>query len=138
MKEWTVKLVLAAIAGFLMALVGGWDQGMTILATCIGLDIISGVARAIIQKKLSSNVSWRGGLKKVLIFVVVAIGTQADLYAGTNLARNATIAYYIASEGLSVLENVAASGVPLPPTLMKILEALGKDKFPEDEDGNSD
>jgi len=129
MKEWTVKLALAAVAGFLMALVGGWDKGLTILSTCIVLDILSGVARAIIQKKLSSNVSWRGGVKKVLIFMVVAVATQADLYAETDLARNGAIAFYVASEGLSILENVAASGVPLPPALLKILEALGKDKF---------
>ena len=134
MKTWTVagviKLVLASVVAVLLALLGGWDKGIQILLIFVALDIASGVFRAIIQKKVSSNETYKGGLRKILIFVVVAIGTQVDRFAETNLVRNMVIAYYVASEALSVLENVVASGVPVPPALKKILAALGAEKFP--------
>jgi len=136
MKEWTVvgtiKLVLAAVVVTLVALLGGWDKGMQILLIFVLLDVISGVFRAIIQKELSSDESFRGGLKKLLIFVVVAVATQVDRYAETDLVRKGAIAFYVASEALSILENVAASGVKVPPVLQKVLNALRGDKAPDD------
>ena len=135
MKEWTlaavIKVTLAAIVAAGAALFGGWDKGMQILLVFIFLDIVSGIVRAVIQKKLSSDESYKGGLRKILIFVVVAVATQADRFAETNLVRNAAIAYYCGSEALSTLENVAASGVSIPPALRDVLAALGKKKFIE-------
>jgi len=134
MKEWTlssvIKVVLATVVGTLAALLGGWDRGMQILLIFVVLDVVSGVIRAVVQKQVSSDESFRGGLKKLLIFVVVAIATQVDRFAETNLVRNMAIAYYVASEALSVLENVVASGVSVPPSLKKVLKALSGDKFP--------
>ena len=136
MKEWTVvstiKLVLAAVVAMLVAVLGGWDKGMQILLIFVLLDIISGVFRAIIQKEISSDESFKGGLKKLLIFVVVAVATQVDRFAETDLVRKGAIAFYVASEALSILENVVASGVKVPLALQKMLKALRGDKFPDD------
>lgn len=138
MKERTlcgvVKLILAAVIGGLVALVGGWDKGMQTLVVFIVLDVGTGVARAILQKDLSSKESYKGGLKKLLILVVVAVATQVDRYAETNLARNGAIAFYCGSEALSILENVAKSGVKIPPFLEKILKALRNGESDEEEE----
>ena len=138
MRTWTlggvIKLILATVAAGLTALFGCWDKGIQILLVFVGLDIVTGVIRAIIQGKVSSNKSFKGGLRKVLIFAVVAIATQVDRFAETDLVRNGAIAYYVASEALSALENVVASGVTVPPALKKVLAALGADKFEEAEE----
>jgi len=141
MKTWTltgiVKGILAAAVAGLTTLVGGWDQAMQILCVLIILDIISGVGRAVIQKDVSSRETFVGGLRKLLILVIVAVATQADLFAGSNLVRPGAIAYYCASEGLSILENVAASGVTIPPGLRDVLKALSRNKF-RDKDESQD
>lgn len=136
MKNWTVisvtKLILAAVVAALVAILGGWDEGIQILLIFVLLDIITGVARAIIQKEISSDESFRGGLKKLLIFVVVAVATQVDRFAETDLVRKGAIAFYVASEALSILENVVAAGVKVPSALQKVLKALRGDNSPDE------
>ena len=135
MKEWTFTAILkAALAGIIAAattLFGGWDDAMAILTIFIALDIVSGWIRAICQKRLNSNVSFRGVAKKALIYVIVAVAAQADRFTGTNLVRNAVIAFYCGTEALSILENTVASGLPVPEFLKQVLEKLNKGKFPE-------
>ena len=135
MKDWTFDAILkAALAGIIAAattLFGGWDDAMAILTIFIALDILSGWLRAFVQKKLSSSESFRGVTRKVLTYVIVAVAAQADRFTGTNLVRNAVIAFYCGTEALSILENTVASGLPVPEFLKQVLEKLNKDKFPE-------
>jgi len=124
-------VTLAAIFAALNTLIGGWDEAMKILLVFILLDILSGWMRAYIQKKLSSNESFRGMAKKVLVLMIVAVAALGDRMAGTDLLRKATCAFYCATETLSILENCAAVDVLVPPFLRDALgEIANKKKQP--------
>lgn len=125
-----IKLGLAGAGAFLAGLLGGADA---LLFTLIGLavaDFATGWLKAIMLKKVESGVAWRGGVKKVFIFVVVGIATALDnlLLPGAPMLRGLAIGYYIATEGLSILENIGECGVPLPPKLKDVLQALQNKK----------
>jgi len=125
----TVKAVLALVGGWLGSLVGGWDRTMTTLTLFIVADILSGWIRAIIKHRLSSKRSYRGTLRKVLIYVMVAVGAQVDCMLDTNLVRDAVISFYCIAEALSVVENVTAAGVPVPSIIRRVLEENNTKKF---------
>ena len=97
------------------------------------LDYITGIAKAAVHGELSSKVGFHGLLKKVAIFVLVAIGTVMDsvIPAANHAIRSAVIMFYIANEGLSILENAGQLGLPLPKVLKRALEKM-KDEKPED------
>ncbi|HUW09327.1 MAG TPA: phage holin family protein [Anaerolineae bacterium] len=134
MNEWKltalVRAILAGAVAAITTLLGGWDDAMMILTIFIVLDIISGWIRAFIQKELSSEESFRGTAKKVLIYVIVAVAAQADRLTGTALVRNVVIAWYCATEALSILENTVAAGLPVPEFLKEALKQLNEKKFP--------
>ena len=125
-----VTVALAAVLATLNTLLGGWDKVMVILAWFIVLDFVSGWLRAFILKELSSDESWRGIAKKVLILVVVAVAAQVDVFTGAVFLRNMVCAFYCATEGLSIIENCAAADVLVPGFLRDALKKLGSDKFP--------
>lgn len=131
-----LSVILSAVLVGISNLLGGWTPAMTILLTIAGLDILSGFVRAGIQKRLSSKESWQGGLKKVMIFVVVALAAQLDQVIGADsLLRNAAVIFYCVSEGLSVLENVAAAGLPIPQAIKDALAQLSEKKAPKPPEG---
>ena len=131
MKEFTWKAILTALAAGACALWGRWDISMTTLVILISLDIASGWLRAFIQKKLSSKESLRGTFRKVLIFVIIAVAQQIDVLLGSEILRRAVTLFYCASEGLSVLENVVAAGLPVPEALKEALQQLNEKKYVE-------
>ena len=135
MKEWKlsgfVTVILASVIATITTLLGGWDDAMVILTIFIALDMISGWIRAFIQKELSSQESFRGTAKKVLIYVIVAVAAQADRLTGTALVRNVVITWYCATEALSIVENSVAAGLPVPEFLKQALKALNSKKFTE-------
>jgi toxin secretion/phage lysis holin len=118
------KWATVLVGGLLVGLLGGWDLALQVLVLFAVLDYITGVAAAYTEKMLDSNVGGRGILRKVLIFVVVAIAYWLDLLIGQQILRSVVIFYYIANEGLSVVENLGRAGVPIPQTLKTALEAL--------------
>lgn len=131
MRELSWKAILAVLSAGLCTLLGAWNAAMTTLVTLIALDIVSGWSRAFVQQQLSSKESLRGTFKKVLIFVAVALAAQADNLAGTDgVVRNAVVIFYCASEGLSVIENVVAAGMPVPNFLREALAQLNERKAP--------
>ncbi len=132
MKELTWKAVLAVILAAALQVFGGWDVALQSLLVLIVLDIASGCLRAFVQQSLSSKESWRGTAKKLMIFVAIAVATQADKFAGTGSTLcDATSIFYCASEALSVLENLVAAGLPVPEFLRKALAQLNPDKVDE-------
>ena len=138
MKEWSLSVILKAVLAAIVAagttLFDAWDDAMVILTAFIILDIVSGCLRAIVQKELSSDESFRGMARKALIYVIVAVATLADRFAGTSIARNATIAFYCASEALSILENSVAAGLPVPEFLSHVLKELNGKKYPQSDE----
>jgi toxin secretion/phage lysis holin len=95
------------------------------------VDYITGLMRAITEKSLSSRIGAKGIVKKVLIFLLVGIANLADVYllTGGEALRTAVIFFYIANEGISLLENATAIGLPVPEKLKDVLAQLhGKDE----------
>ena len=133
---WTkVQIAITALGGWLGYFLGGMDGLMIALIVMMTLDYISGVMCAIIDKKLSSAVGFKGICKKVFILMLVGVAHIIDLHVvGTGSAlRGAVICFYMSNEGLSLLENAAHIGLPIPDKLKAILEQLHDRSEKEDE-----
>ncbi len=128
MKEiWNwIQLALSAVGGALGWFFGGMDGLIYALLVFVTADYITGVMCAIADKKLSSEVGFKGICKKVLIFVMVGIGHIMDTYLIGNgeVLRTAVIFFYCSNEGVSMLENAGHLGLPIPAKLKDILEQL--------------
>lgn len=133
MKEvWVwIQAAFAGIGGVVGWYLGGLDGFLYALIAFVAVDYITGVLRSIVEKKLSSRIGARGIAKKVALFLVVGIGHLIDAYliSGTGAPlRTAVIFFYIANEGISLLENATAIGLPVPEKLKDVLAQLhGKD-----------
>ena len=128
MKEfWSmIQLGFAAVGGWLGYFLGGCDGLLYALLAFVVLDYITGILCAIADKKLSSDVGFKGGIRKVLIFVMVGIGHLLDtqIFGETGVLRTAIIFFYLSNEGISLLENAGHLGLPIPEKMKKVLEQL--------------
>ena len=138
MKTLPWKAVGAAIIGVCCQIWGAWDQLMTALVILMVVDVATGFLRAFVQQKLSSKESFRGIAKKVFIFALLAVAVQVDRITGLNgVTRDVVALFYCASEGLSVLENSVAAGMPAPEFLREALKQLNEGKFNDGSHANS-
>ncbi|EOS27183.1 toxin secretion/phage lysis holin [Lachnospiraceae bacterium 3-1] len=128
MKEFwnTIQLIFAAIGGWLGYFLGGCDGLLVALVVFVAVDYITGVMCAVADKKLSSEVGFKGICRKVLIFLLVGIANILDVQViGTgSVLRTAVIFFYISNEGVSLLENAAHLGLPIPEQMKAVLEQL--------------
>ncbi len=128
MKElWnTFQAVIAALGGWLGYFLGGCDGLLYALIVFVVLDYITGVLCAIADRRLSSAVGFKGICRKVLIFALVGIANILDVHViGTGcVVRTATIFFYISNEGVSILENAANLGLPVPKKVKEVLRQL--------------
>lgn len=127
-----IQMAVSIIGGWIGFFVGGVDGLMTALLILMVLDYVTGIMCAIIDKKLSSAVGFKGIFKKVLIIMLVGVAHIVDLYVvGTGDAlRSAVICFYLSNEGVSVLENAGHLGLPIPEKLKAILAQL-HDRLPD-------
>ena len=102
------------------------DGFLYALVAFVVIDYITGLMCAALDKKLSSEVGFKGIMRKVLIFVMVGIGHIIDtrILGDGSVLRTAVIFFYCSNEGLSVLENAAHIGLPIPQKLRTVLEQL--------------
>ena len=137
MKEFwtTIPLAFAAVGGWLGWFLGGCDGLLYALLAFVVIDYITGIMCAIVDKKLSSAVGFKGIFKKVLIFALVGIGHIIDTQViGTgSVLRTAVIFFYISNEGVSLIENAGHLGLPIPAKLKAVLEQLHDRAEKEDE-----
>ena len=128
MKEFwnTIQLAFAAVGGWLGYFLGGCDGLLYALLTFVVIDYITGVMYAIADKNLSSEVGFKGICRKVLIFLLVGIANILDVQViGTgSVLRTAVIFFYLSNEGVSLLENAAHLGLPVPEKMKDILAQL--------------
>lgn len=128
MKEiWVwIQAALAAVGGFIGWFLGGWDGFLYALLAFVVLDYLTGVLCAIADKKLSSEIGFKGISRKVLIFVLVGVGNIIDsqVLGGSGAVRTAVIFFYLSNEGVSILENAGHLGLPIPEKLKAVLEQL--------------
>lgn len=122
-----LKAVLTAIAGGLVYLLGGWDKLLQILIIMVCIDYGTGIIRAVINKNLNSKIGFRGILKKCCIFIMIVLTVQIEKAIGQpELLHPVVILFYISNEGISILENLGDSGIPLPDFVKSLLLALNK------------
>ena len=128
MKEFwnTIQLIFTAVGGWLGYFLGGCDGLLYTLLAFVVLDYLTGIMCAIVDKKLSSEIGSKGIFKKVLIFVLVGIGHLMDLQilGAAGVLRTAVIFFYLSNEGVSLVENAAHLGLPIPAKLKAVLEQL--------------
>ena len=124
---WTwVQVAFSAIGGFMGYLLGGMDGFLYALVAFVVIDYITGLMVAAIQKKVSSEVGFKGICKKVLIFILVGVANIVDkqIIGTGSVLRTAVIFFYISNEGLSLIENAGHLGLPIPEKLKTVLEQL--------------
>ena len=128
MKEFwnTMQMIFAAVGGWLGYFLGGCDGLLIALVVFTVVDYITGLMCAISDRKLSSEVGFRGICRKVLIFFLVGVANILDMEViGTgSVLRTAIIFFYLSNEGVSLLENAAHLGLPIPQKLKNVLAQL--------------
>ena len=121
-----IQAVFTAVGGWLGWFLGGCDGLLYALVAFVVLDYITGVMRAVVDHELSSAVGFKGIFRKVLIFALVGIGHILDtqVIGSGSVLRTAVIFFYISNEGVSLVENAAHLGLPIPEKLKDVLEQL--------------
>ena len=141
MKEFwnTIQLIFAAVGGWLGYFLGGCDGLLYALIAFVAIDYITGVMCAISDKTLSSEVGFKGICRKVLIFLLVGIGNIIDVQVlgSPGVLRTAVIFFYLSNEGVSLMENAAHLGLPVPDAIKTVLEQL-HDRAEGKEDGQDE
>lgn len=128
-------MVFTGIGGWLGYFLGGCDGLFLALLLFVVMDYITGIMCAVADKKLSSEVGFKGICRKVLIFMLVGIANILDVQViGTgSVLRTAVIFFYFSNEGISLLENAAHLGLPIPDKLKLVLEQLHERSEGEDD-----
>ena len=120
------NLLIAGIGTFLTWLFGAWDIALMVLVCFMVLDYLTGLIKAYLTKKLSSNIGLHGIARKSVILIVLIMSVMLDriLNSGTWVFRSLVCYFYIANEGLSILENCSVIGLPIPNRIQEALEQL--------------
>jgi toxin secretion/phage lysis holin len=119
----SLRVLFTLLGGFLGFMLGGVDAFLYTLIAFVSIDYISGVLVAICEKKVSSNVGFKGIAKKIMLFALIAVANLIDCnLTNTSVLRTATIFFYMSNELISILENADNLGLPVPEKLRNILE----------------
>lgn len=126
----TMQYVFAGVGGFMGWFLGGLDGFLYALIMFAAIDYLTGLMAAYVQKKISSEVGFRGICRKVAIFCLVGVGHVLDTQVIQNgsVLRTAVIFFYLSNEGISIMENIAIIGLPVPKKLKDVLEQLRDDE----------
>lgn len=123
-----INNVISILATYFIYLVGGIDVAFISLVVIMALDYITGVLSAIYNKKLNSKIGYKGILKKASYLLVIGLGVILDKLLGqTGSVRTLVIYFFVANDGISILENVGEMNIPLPKKLKELLDQLKKD-----------
>ncbi len=119
-----IAVAFGLAGGVVLKLLGGYDKLLHLLVVLVVVDYATGILKGIANKSLSSEVGFRGLIKKILIFSLVAVSVSLQYVVGNIVPlREVVIVFYVANEGLSILENVGEF-LPLPPKLKEVLMQL--------------
>lgn len=127
-----INFITGTLATALVYFLGGWDIALQTLLIVIVLDYITGICKAIYNKKINSSVGLKGIMKKIGYLIIVAVAVILDNITGnTGAIRTLVIYFFVANEGISILENWGGMGLPLPQKLTDTLEQLKNDNNPK-------
>jgi len=146
-KLWIyIETTFSALGGLLAAFLGGFDGLIQSLVIFSVIDYITGIFNAVVQKNVSSNIGFKGIVKKFVMFLIVGIVSAVDsrlfglIGMDGNIIRDAVICFFLANEGISVLENSALLGVPIPEqlkdALLQIRNRKNKNSSDSSDNGN--
>ena len=123
------QFFITILGGFFGWLLGGLDGLAYALVLFVAVDYITGIMAGIVEKKISSEVGFKGIFRKVVIFILVSIAHIIDskILGNGSAIRTAVIFFYISNEGISILENAARIGLPIPEKLMEVLHQLNRE-----------
>ena len=127
-----VLAALAAVGSAIAGALGGWDSALSTLLILMAIDYVTGVLVAAVWHKssktatggVSSAAGFKGLLRKAVILLMVLLGAMMDRTMGIDYVRTAVCLFYIANEGLSILENTAIMGVPYPAFVENMLDVM--------------
>lgn len=123
-----INFVTSTLLTTVVYFLGGLDIALKTLLIFILLDYVTGLCKAIVNKKVNSIIGIKGIIKKIGYLVVVALSVQLDnITGGTGALRTLVIYFFVANEGISILENWGSIGLPLPKKIMETLEQLKKE-----------
>ena len=141
MKEFwnTMQFIFAVLGGWLGYFLGGCDGLLIALVAFVSIDYVTGVMCAVSDKDLSIRVGFKGICRKILIFALVGVANLIDVQViqTGSILRTAVVFFYLSNEGVSLLENAAHLGLPIPKKLKAVLEQL-HDKHNKEEDDKHD
>lgn len=125
-KGFEFSAFVAVVGSTVGGLLGGWDEQLKLLLVCIVLDFVLGFLAAAKAGRVDSQVMLWGGVNKVLVLVLVAVGVRLDATLGLagNFCRGAVCWFYIGREGLSMVENSGKLGFPWPGFVVELLEQM--------------
>lgn len=136
MKElWNgIQIAVTVAGGWLGFLLGDLDGLLYALLVFVVIDYLTGILCAVLDRGLSSEVGFRGIFKKVVIFALVGVGHVLDAHVlgQGSVIRTAVVFFYLSNEGVSILENAAHIGLPVPAKLRDILAQLHDESEEED------
>lgn len=125
--KYVISDVISVILTFLIYLLGGLDIALKSLLIVIVIDYVTGILSAIYNKQINSKVGFKGILKKFSYLLIIALSVIIDNILGqSGTVRTLVIYFFVANDGISILENVAEMNIPLPPKLLETLEQLKK------------
>ncbi|NMA65854.1 MAG: phage holin family protein [Clostridiaceae bacterium] len=116
-----IKLFFVSFSTIVIGFLGGWDTALKVLFAMTAIDILTGLLSGVYHKNINSGKAYQGAIKKLGIYLLVGLSCLLDDYLGIEVARSAVIGYFIATEGISILENWGKMGLPLPKILKAIL-----------------
>lgn len=124
------KGIITGVGGIMGHFLGGLDGFLYALLVFVVVDYVTGIMAAFIQKKLSSEIGFKGICKKIVIFCLVALGHILDtqIIKTGSILRTAVIFFYLSNEGISIVENAAIIGLPVPKKLKDVLVQLDKEE----------
>lgn len=127
--KYIISDVISVILTFLIYLLGGFDIALKSLVIVIVIDYTTGILSAIYNKQINSKVGFKGILKKFSYLLIIALSVIIDNILGqSGTIRTLVIYFFVANDGISILENVAEMNIPLPPKLLETLEQLKEGK----------
>ena len=138
-----VFAAIAAAGSAVAQALGGWDTALAVLVALMAIDYITGLLLALVWHRsaksesgaFASAASIKGLLRKGVMLIIVWIGAMLDSVTGASYVRTAVVLFFIANEGISLVENAAGLGIPIPKKMLEVLKQL---KMKADNDDESE